>query len=303
MVGLRRPLERRGALLAILATALLGAAVVGGTRLVTATPTPASTPACINKLTGTVRVVVGYPSTSCTFYETSITLGLGGPTGPAGSTGATGPAGATGPVGPTGATGLGASGPTGPSGAAGPTGATGPASGGAVLSASSGLPATMTTTGGGLADTSAVLPLAGQGSAGGVTMAGGVIDLTGGPGIITAGGSVAKAIVVTDLHAAFSTTSALALVGTTVTITAQLYVSPDCDNSYTAVPGAMVTLTPTLTGVIAAGTTSEGLTSGLSIPISAGTCAVSVVSAGAAGVDPLTVVSGYASVGIGYTAD
>ncbi|MGE0227611.1 MAG: exosporium glycoprotein BclB-related protein [Dehalococcoidia bacterium] len=327
MAGLGRFLEHRGALLAVVAVVLLGAVIVGGTQLATATPPPASTPACINKFTGTVRVVVGYPSTSCAFYETPIDLGLGGasgPTGPSGATGATGPAGATGPSGegsagpsgptgatgptgpdgPTGATGLGATGPTGPSGAAGPTGATGPAGGGAILSASSGLPATMTTVLGGLLNTSTVLPFSGQGSAAGFAVTGGVLDLTGGAGILTAGGSVAKDIVVTDLHAAFSTTAALALVGSTVTVTAQLYTSPSCDNSYAAVPGAVVTLAPPLTGVIALGTVSQGQTTGLSIPIAAGTCAVNVVSATVtAGIDVATVVAGYASVGIGYTAN
>ena len=107
---LGRFLERRGAVLAIVGIALIGGGIVGLARLVTATPPPVSTPACINKITGTVRVVVGYPSTSCTFYETPIELGLGGATGPAGPSGATG---ATGPVGATGPGGGGATGPTG----------------------------------------------------------------------------------------------------------------------------------------------------------------------------------------------
>ncbi|MEZ4554180.1 MAG: hypothetical protein AB7L91_09545 [Dehalococcoidia bacterium] len=147
--------------------ALIGVAVVGGGQFATAAPsTTTTTQACINKWTGTIRVVMGYPSTDCTYYETPIDLGGGGgggatgPSGPAGATGATGPQGATGPAGsgasgaagptgPNGATGAtgpdGASGPTGPSGpdgatgATGPIGATGPAgSGGSVVLGGSG---------------------------------------------------------------------------------------------------------------------------------------------------------------------
>lgn len=251
-----------------------------------------------------------------------------GASGPSGATGATGPAGATGPggegsigpsgptgltgpEGPTGATGVpgltGASGPTGigASGPEGPTGATGPAGagGGGILSASSGVPATMTTLLGGLVGTTTVLPLSGQGSAAGIALTGITVDLTGGPGVPLAGGSIARDIVLTDMHAAFSTAVGLSLPLSTVTVTAQLYTSPLCNNMYTPVPGALVTLAPPLTGVVALGTLSQGLTTGLAIPIAAGTCAVNVVSVTEAGGLIASTVSGYASVGIGYVAN
>jgi BclB C-terminal domain-containing protein len=163
------------------------------------------------------------------------------------------------------------------------------------------LPTTLTTVLGGLLNTSTVLPLSGQGAGSPFTVAGGTLDLTGGPGIVTGGGIFARDITLTDMQAAFSTTTAVTLVGSTVTITAQLYTSPACNNVYTAVPGALVTLAPPLTGVLAVGTIATGSTTGLAIPITAGTCAVNVVSATVtAGLDVATVLTGYASVGLGY---
>lgn len=91
--------------------ATVGAVVIGGASMATASPstTTATQQACINKWTGTIRVVVGYPSTDCTAWEIPIELGGSGGSGGGGPTGPTGPAGATGAtgaVGPTGATGV-----------------------------------------------------------------------------------------------------------------------------------------------------------------------------------------------------
>ncbi len=111
MLGLSNQLRHRPQILVAAAAALIGAVVIGGATLATATPPPSPTAGCINKYTGTIRVIVGYPSTDCAWYETPIDLGGGGgsgsgPSGPTGQTGATGPSGPTGPTGPTGATGL-----------------------------------------------------------------------------------------------------------------------------------------------------------------------------------------------------
>lgn len=99
MLGsISKKLRHRGGLLAGTAIGVvLGAAVVGGAQLATATPPPVPTSACVHKYMGSIRVITGY-STACTWYEYQVELG----SGPAGPTGATGP---TGPTGPTGATG------------------------------------------------------------------------------------------------------------------------------------------------------------------------------------------------------
>jgi BclB C-terminal domain-containing protein len=90
------------------------------------------------------------------------------------------------------------------------------------------------------------------------------------------------------------------LVGSTVTITAQLFSSPTPDNTFTAVPGALVTLAPPLTGIVALGTISNGITTGLAIPVTAQTRLLLVFSATVtAGLDVATVISGYASAGLG----
>ncbi len=106
--------------------------------------------------------------------------------------------------------------------------------------------------------------------------------------------------VITSLSALFSTTVALTLIGTTVTITAQVFRSagPAATNTLTAIPGASVTLAPALTGALALGTISTGNATGLSIPVTTGDRLLIVFSATAAGVTLLNTVAGYASAGL-----
>jgi BclB C-terminal domain-containing protein len=96
-----------------------------------------------------------------------------------------------------------------------------------------------------------------------------------------------------------STTTALNLVGTTVTVSAQLYTSSTPDNTFVAVPGAYVTAAPPLTGVDAIGTVSSGIITGLSIPVTAGTRGVIVVSVEATGISLINTVPMYAGASIG----
>ncbi|KAA9000369.1 spore surface glycoprotein BclB [Paenibacillus spiritus] len=232
-------------------------------------------------------------------------VGPAGATGPTGPTGATGDIGPAGPTGPTGATGLegdtgptGPTGPTGDTGPAGPAGATGIPGDGAVIPFASGLPTALTTVLGGLLNTSS---LVGFGSnVTGISTAGGVIDLTGAGGtLLNFAFSVPRDGTVTSLAAYFSTTASLALVGSTVTITAQLYRSGVPDNTFTTVPGAVVTLTPPLTGIVGTNSISSGVTSGLSIPVTAGERLLLVFSANVtAGLDVASTVAGYASAGL-----
>ena len=233
--------------------------------------------------------------------------GATGPTGDTGLPGTTGPTGATGlpgTTGPTGATGLpGATGPTGATGLPGTTGSTGPtgvAGGGAIVPFASGLPAALTTIAGGLIGTTSLI---GFGTAlAGVSLLGGdTIDLTGAGGtLLNFGFSVPRDGTITSLSGYFSTTAALSLVGSTVTITAQVFRSagPTPDNTFTAIPGATVTLAPPLTGILELGTISSGIASGLSIPVEAGDRLLMVFSATAEGLTLVNAVAGYASAGI-----
>ena len=228
--------------------------------------------------------------------------GVTGATGAPGSTGVTGATGAPGSTGVTGATGTpGATGVTGATGAPGSTGATGAAGAGAIIPYASGLPVSLTTVLGGLLNTSSLVGFGN--SASGVSVNGGIIDLTGAAGtLLNFAFSASRAGTITSLAAYFSTTAGLSLVGSTITITAQLFRSTTPNNSFTAVPGAVVTLTPSLTGVLALGTISSGLTTGLSIPVTAGDRLLMVFSASVtAGIDVATTLAGYASGGLSIT--
>ena len=156
----------------------------------------------------------------------------------------------------------------------------------------------MTTIAGGLVGTTSLLGFGS--SATGISLVGGAIDLTGtvlGP-LINFAFSVPRDGTITSIAAYFSNTVALALVGTTITLTAQLFSSTTPDNIFTPIPGASVTLAPALTGVVNLGDTSNGITTGLAIPVTEETRLLLVFSATADGVTLINVVTGYASGGI-----
>jgi BclB C-terminal domain-containing protein len=126
---------------------------------------------------------------------------------------------------------------------------------------------------------------------------GGTIDVTA---LSNLAFSVPRDGTITSIAGFFSTTVALTLIGSTVSITAQLFSSPTPNNIFTAVPGASVTLTPGLIGIVAIGTTSSGITDGLSIPVTAGTRLLLVFSASVtAGIDIASTITGNASGGVG----
>ncbi|MDR3621996.1 MAG: exosporium glycoprotein BclB-related protein [Paludisphaera borealis] len=162
---------------------------------------------------------------------------------------------------------------------------------------SSGMPASMTSIAGGLAGQPV---LVGFGDS--VEMSsplGATIDLTGGPGIdLDEAFSIPLNGTITSLAAYFSLTNPLALVGSTVTITAQLYSSATPDNIFTPIAGAVVTLAPALTGVDGLGTISNGLTTGLNIPVTAQTRLLMVYSITASGLSLVNTVTGYMSGGV-----
>jgi BclB C-terminal domain-containing protein len=159
------------------------------------------------------------------------------------------------------------------------------------------MPVEPTTSPGGLPGQVAVLPLDGV-QAGTGQIVGGTLDLTGGPGQYVPAQTFPIDETIKSITVFSSTTAPLNLVGTTVTIGAQLYTSSTPDNTFVAVPGTYVTAAPPLTGVDAIGTVSSGMTTGLSIPITAGTRGVIVVSVEATGITLINTIPMYASASI-----
>jgi len=133
-----------------------------------------------------------------------------------------------------------------------------------------------------------------------IALAGGAIDLTGdllGP-LINYAFSVPRDGIITDIAAFFSTTVALTLTDSEVTVTAQLFSAPEGSNAFTAIPGALVNLDPPLTGILNLGTTASGITTGLEIPVTAGSRLLMAFQTSATGLVLVTTVTGYASAGV-----
>jgi hypothetical protein len=221
--------------------------------------------------------------------------GATGVTGPTGAVGVTGATGATGVTGPTGATGVtGATGATGPTGSQGLQGVTG--TNGVSMLLSNATSASMATVLGGLNNTSAVLPLAGMvATADTTTISGGVPanylgDMQILPVDVTLG----------SLSVNFVTSQAMTLVGTTLTMSAQLYKVPSGTTTASPVLGFNCTLAPAFTGILSTGTFTSCLATGLTGVFTAGDSGFVVVTPTiTAGIDSAVSVQGKVSVGIG----
>jgi BclB C-terminal domain-containing protein len=179
-------------------------------------------------------------------------------------------------------------------GAPGAPGIPGTPGNGAIIPFASGTPVVMTTTVGGLFNTVSTVSF-------GNSITG--VPLLGGGAIIQNFANAAFMMprdgTITGVSGYFSSTVGLALVGSTVTVSAQVYCSTTLDNSFVAVSGALVVLSPPMTGVLAVGSISKGTTTGLSIPVTAGTlCLMVFKSDVTAGIDIATVVTGIASGGL-----
>jgi BclB C-terminal domain-containing protein len=98
-----------------------------------------------------------------------------------------------------------------------------------------------------------------------------------------------------------SNVNALSLIGTTVTLQAQLWKSTTADNTLTPVAGATVTLAPALTGIVALGAISSGTTAGLSIPVTNQTRLMVVYTASAAGLSLIDTVTADVTSGVGIS--
>ena len=129
-------------------------------------------------------------------------------------------------------------------------------------------------------------------------MSGGGIDATNSP-VAGLAQPVTGDHTLTAVTGYFTNTNALSLVGSTVSLSVQLYTSPAPGNVFAPVPGATCTLAPPLTGIVAVGSASSCTTTGLSIPITSQTQAILVVRADVtAGIDIATTLQGYWSAGL-----
>lgn len=231
--------------------------------------------------------------------------GTTGPTGATGSTGITGTPGATGPIGATGSTGVtgtpGTTGPAGSTGATGAAGVTGATGAGAYIPFASGIPIILTTDLSGATDTVSLIGFGNSVSE--VSLIGGTIDIAGTNigELLNFAFSVSRDGTITSIAAYFSTAADLSLIGSTVTITAQLYRSaPPPNNIFTPIPGANITLTPSLNDTALIGTISDGaVTLLVPVPVTTRTRLLMVFSAEVTlGTAIATTVIGYASAGV-----
>ena len=172
-------------------------------------------------------------------------------------------------------------------------------SGGSILPYASAAPATVTTLISGLEGTVALVGFGN--SVSGIGLSGTAVDLTGGPGIsLNYGFSLPRNGVIKSITASFSNVAALNLIGTTVTLKAQLYSAASGSNTYNPVSGAAVTLSPGLTGIISLGNTYKGIVNGLSIPVTSQSKLLLVISATSSGLFLVNTVVGYVSAGVSF---
>jgi BclB C-terminal domain-containing protein len=125
---------------------------------------------------------------------------------------------------------------------------------------------------------------------------GGTIDTTGTSSFAF---SMPRAGVITSISAYYSVGVDLSIIGTEITISAQLYRSTTPNNIFAPIVGSTVTLSPVLTGLVNAGVSLHGIITGLSIPVTAETRLMLVFSASVtSGTDIATIISGVASAGV-----
>ncbi|PSK93399.1 exosporium glycoprotein BclB-related protein [Taibaiella chishuiensis] len=168
---------------------------------------------------------------------------------------------------------------------------------GTIIPFASGIPVTLTTLIGGFSGTGALVGFGNAAS--GINLTTSSFDISGGGAALINCAFVApRSGAITSVAAHFSAAVALALLGSDVNITAQLYSAPAGSNVFTAVAGATVALTPAFTALIPIGTTATGITTGLNIPVTAGSRYVLVYAATMNGLPVVSNISGYASAGI-----
>lgn len=219
-----------------------------------------------------------------------------GPAGPAGAPGPQGPQGVPGPAGPAGVPGapgpIGPAGPAGPAGPEGPAGPAGPAGLGAIIPFSSGLAVAPTTILGGLVGTFGVMGFGSSVTS--TTVLGGTINTVG---LTNFAFSMPRDGTITELAGFFSVTAGLDLLGSSIILNMQLYESTAPNNVFTPIAATSLDL-PALSGTVVVGDTVNARLTGLSVPVTAETRLLLVISATATGLSLVNTVIGYASAGV-----
>ena len=155
----------------------------------------------------------------------------------------------------------------------------------------------MTTIAGGLAGLPAFVGFGS--SVQGITLLGATIDITNASGTLSNFAfQVPRSGIITSFSAFFSTTVSLSLVGSTVTVNAQIYQSTTPNNVFSPIAGTLISLSPSLSGIVSLGTLLNGSLTGLNIPVTAQTRLMLVFSATASGLTLVNTVAGYASAGL-----
>lgn len=169
--------------------------------------------------------------------------------------------------------------------------------GGTIIPYASAVPVTLTTVAGGVVGTVAMVGFGNSVSAIGLTS--GAIELVGGTGVnINYGFSLPRNGLIKSISALYSNTAALSLIGSHITVRAQLYKAVAPSNTFTPIPNAYIDLGPTLNGTVALGYTAYGINSSLAIPVDASSRVIMVFSATATGVSLLNTIGGYVSAGV-----
>jgi hypothetical protein len=104
-----------------------------------------------------------------------------------------------------------------------------------------------------------------------------------------------SSVTFSKLAVTISNQTALSLVGTSITITAQLY--KYSSGSYSTV-GSACTLSPAFTGIVGVGATASCLTTGMTASYAAGDAGFVVLSATASGISLVNTVSIAVSTGV-----
>jgi BclB C-terminal domain-containing protein len=151
----------------------------------------------------------------------------------------------------------------------------------------------LTTIAGGLVGTTSLVGFGG--SVAGVSILGGSINTALLP--FEYSFTVPQAGTITAMSATFKTTAALTLLLSTVTITAQVYRAVAGSNVFTPTT-AVLTLAPSLTGLILIGNLSFASSSSISVPVAQGDRLLMVFSASASGISLVNTVIGGASAGL-----
>ena len=169
------------------------------------------------------------------------------------------------------------------------------ASSGAIIPYASGDTVSLATSATGLASTGAIVSFGHQVS--GVDLTAGTIDLSGSAFLdLNKAFSIARTCALTDFNVFFSVASGTTLSGTG-TVSAQLYQSTTPDNTFSAIAGSLINLTPVISGTVASGTILTGVLNGLNIAFSQKTRLLLVISLSSTGTSSSNNLIGYVSGG------